>query len=589
MKSIKSFIAPFLKLWGHITLLRKYQLGLLSCLALITSVSEIFSIGMIVPFLGVIADPGKFYLLPMMQSLMLFLKINTISELALIVTIGFIFSVILACTLRLILLKVITTLSYSIGMDLSLKAYRNTLYQPLLVHISRNSSEVISALIDKINYTIASIISAVNLMVGIIMLVMISVVLAVLEPILMTSVFITFGLFYLPIIKLTKRRLQVNSRQIAEESSRVIKMLQEGLGGIRDILIDGTQEIFCKNYSKADFILRRAEGSNIFLGAFPRFIVEALGMIFIAIFAYGITNHFFPVFDEMAVVPTLGFLAISAQRLLPVMQQIFQSWTTIKGNQNALIHILSFLDQPLSSEMIEIDKNSIPFKDEIKFDNVSFGYGIPFIIKDINITIKKGTRVGFIGATGSGKSTLLDLLMGLLKPTAGKISVDGVEISGMNCRPWQNHIAHVPQSIYLADCSIMENIAFGLPLDKINLIKIKEVCDQARISDWIESLQAGYKTVIGERGVSISGGQRQRIGIARALYKNADVIIFDEATSALDVETERAVMESIELLSKDLTILIVAHRLSTLQKCSEIYRIDGDQTIVKTLIDEDFK
>lgn len=586
MINVRSLLALFSRLWGHINRSRQHQLVLLFSLALIVSVSEVVSIGMVVPFLGVITDPEKIYLLPMMQPIVHFLDLGSSSELALFITIAFILAVLLAGALRLILLRLSTGLSYSIGMDLSRKVYRNTLYQPLLVHISRNSSEVISALIDKVNLTIASIVSAINLVVAIVMLIMIMAVLVALQPLLMAAVFAIFGLVYFPIIQLTKWRLQVNSCQIAEESSRVIKSLQEGLGGIRDILIDGTQEIFCENYAKSDFILRRAQGSNVFLGASPRFIVEALGMVLIALFAYGITNHFFSLFDAMEVVPILGLLALSAQRLLPVMQQIFQSWSTIRGNQGALIHILSYLDQPVSGDMIDATCGVIPFKEEIKFDNVSFGYAIgsPLIVRDVNLVIKKGSRVGFIGATGSGKSTLLDLLMGLLKPTAGEILVDGVSISGKNCRPWQSHVAHVPQSIYLADCSIIENIAFGLPIKEVNLTRIKEVCDQARISEWIESLQNGYETIIGERGVSISGGQRQRIGIARALYKkNVDVIIFDEATSALDVDTESAVMDSIQTLSKDLTILIIAHRLSTLEKCSEIYRINDDQKIVKTL------
>jgi ATP-binding cassette subfamily B protein len=191
--------------------------------------------------------------------------------------------------------------------------------------------------------------------------------------------------------------------------------------------------------------------------------------------------------------------------------------------------------------------------------------------------------VGFIGTTGSGKSTLLDIVMGLLLPTNGTLEIDGQPVTPTNNRAWQAHIAHVPQAIYLSDSSIEENIAFGVPKDQINHRRVKQAAQQAQIADSIESWPNQYQTFVGERGIRLSGGQRQRIGIARALYKQADVIIFDEATSALDNETEQSVMRAIELLSKDLTVLIIAHRLTTLRTCTEIFEIgNGAITITGT-------
>ena len=220
------------------------------------------------------------------------------------------------------------------------------------------------------------------------------------------------------------------------------------------------------------------------------------------------------------------------------------------------------------------------FRQSIRLNQVSFRYSnqAPWIIRELDITIKKGSRVGIVGATGGGKSTLLDIVMGLLSPTEGRIEVDGQTIDAMNQRAWQLHIAHVPQAIFLADSSIAENIAFGVTKDNIDFERVKLAAQQAQIADVIEAWPSRYQTFVGERGIRLSGGQRQRIAIARALYKQADVIIFDEATSALDNETEYAVMQAIDSLSNDLTIIIIAHRLTTLKNCTHVVEL-GDGSV----------
>jgi ATP-binding cassette subfamily B protein len=236
--------------------------------------------------------------------------------------------------------------------------------------------------------------------------------------------------------------------------------------------------------------------------------------------------------------------------------------------------VLELLDQPLPAHLDE-PAIYMPFNRSITLDQISFRYGGngDFILNQINLDIAKGSRIGFIGSTGGGKSTLLDIVMGLLQPTYGRLQIDGQTISPMNCRSWQSHIAHVPQVIFLADGTIEENIAFGVPKNQINHARVKWAAEQAQISLSIESWPEQYQTLVGERGIRLSGGQRQRIGIARALYKEADVIIFDEATSALDSETERDVIAAIEQLSQDITLLIIAHRLTTLKSCTQIIEL----------------
>ena len=298
-------------------------------------------------------------------------------------------------------------------------------------------------------------------------------------------------------------------------------------------------------------------------------------MMLIAALAYSLAQQA----DGIAkAIPILGALALGAQRLLPVLQQAYAAWSSIQGGQVSLLDTLELLDQPLPNYADQPEVKPLHFRQHIILNQLAFRYNpqMPWVLKNLNLTIAKGSRVGFIGTTGSGKSTLLDIVMGLLQPTEGTLEIDGQHITTGNHRAWQAHIAHVPQAIFLADSTIEENIAFGVPAGKIDHERARQAARQAQIADIIETWPRQYQTFVGERGIRLSGGQRQRIGIARALYKQADVIIFDEATSALDSETEQAVMQAIEGLSKNLTILIIAHRLTTLKNCTHIVELcDG--------------
>jgi ABC-type multidrug transport system fused ATPase/permease subunit len=392
------------------------------------------------------------------------------------------------------------------------------------------------------------------------------------DPLTALAAFGGFGTIYVLIIRFVRKRLARNSKTISRETTQRIKSLQEGLGGIRDVLIDGSQAAYCEIYRNSDYPLRHAEGSSAFISASPRYGMEALGMLLIAALAYALAQQ--P--DGLSrAIPVLGALALGAQRLLPVLQQAYMAWTGIQGGRDSLQDAIELLDQPLPDFADQPSPAPLSFCQDIRLRNLSFRYAedAPWVIRDMDLSIKKGSRVGFVGTTGSGKSTLLDITMGLLPPTAGVLEIDGLVITAANTRAWQAHIAHVPQAIYLADSTIEENIAFGIPKAMIDPQRIRHVARQAQIAETIEAWPEQYRTFVGERGVRLSGGQRQRIGIARALYKQADVIIFDEATSALDNETEEAVMQAIEGLSSELTILIIAHRLTTLKGCTHIVQV----------------
>ncbi len=580
MQSSQPITQLLKRLWQHISPRRRKQFMLLLILMILASFAEIISIGSILPFLGVLTAPTRIFEAPLAQPIIQALKITEPTQLLLPLTISFGLAALLAGAMRLILLWASTRLSFATGADLSISIYRRTLYQPYAIHCARNSSEVINGISTKANGAIYSVIvPTLTLISSTIMLVVILIALLSVEPMVAISAFSGFGLIYAFIIKLTRNRLHTDSKRVAHESTQVIKALQEGLGGIRDVLIDGSQATYCNIYKNADHPLRTAQGSSFFIGQSPRYGMEALGMLLIASLAYSLSQQ--PDGITKAI-PILGALALGAQRLLPVLQQAYGSWSVIKSGHASLQDTLALLDQPLPNYADQPVAEPLPFDKHINLKQINFRYSpeTPVVLKNLNLTITKGSRIGFIGTTGSGKSTLLDIIMGLLQPTNGSLVIDEQTVTTENHRGWQTHIAHVPQAIFLADSTIEENIAFGIPKEQIDHARIRQAAQQAQIADIIETWPKQYQTFVGERGIRLSGGQRQRIGIARALYKQADVIIFDEATSALDNDTEQAVMQAIESLSEDLTILIIAHRLTTLKNCTQIIEL-GNGNIMR--------
>lgn len=510
-----------------------------------------------------------------MQPFIAHFEIQSSEDLLLPLTAGFVFLSIVASSMRLMMSWMNNRLSYAVGADTSTRMYYKTLYQPYTVHISRNSSEIISGIIKKTDTVIAVLLALLNLMGSSLILLAVLATLVWLQPAIALLVFGGFGLIYAVIIHFTRRKVKAYGQQISSQSTQVVKALQEGLGGIRDVLIDGNQETYIKRFLNANLPLRRAYSEIAFISIAPRYLMEAIGMSAIAVAAYFLSSTGGGL---TAALPALGAVALGAQRMLPLLQQIFHAWTTMLGGMPSFNDALNLLEQPLPEYVTAEGAEPIQFKQKVILQNLSFRHSQQhdWILQKVNLEIPKGSRIGLVGATGSGKSTLTDIVMGLLLPTEGALMVDNVEITPRNVNAWHKHIAHVPQSIFLADASIAENIAFGEHRNRIDQQRLELAAQQAQIAEFIDSLPAGYQTVIGERGIRLSGGQRQRIGIARALYKNADVIVLDEATSALDTATEEAVMRTVEDLSKDLTILIVAHRISTLKICDRIVELaDG--------------
>ena len=551
------------------------QLATLFLLTIVASLAEVMTLGAVLPFLAVLMAPEKIHAHNWAQPIIQLFQIQSAHNLPAIFTSIFAMAAVLAALARLALLWWQTRVSIDIAADFSIQVYERTLYQPYSVHISRNSSDIISGsqkAKEMAGVFIQPIILASS---SILMMLAIVITLVAIEPVAAIIALLGFGLVYVAFALLTRPRILKNSEAIAICQTKATKTIQEGLGGIRDVIIDGTQKVYSRLYMQSFLPMQTAIASNQVWASSPRFGVEALGITLIAGLAYFLTISAPGENTVPNPIPVLAALALGAQRILPMLQQIYASYITIKGNQASIEDALDLLDQPVLSHKPTLPVSAIEFKASITLKNVGYRYDDkgPWVLRNLNLQIHKGDRVGFVGMTGSGKSTLLDIVMGLLTPTEGKLLIDNIEINCSNNRSWQSLLSHVPQTVYLADASIAENIAFGIPSRDIDLQKVKEACKHAQIDRTIESWVAGYDTLVGERGIRLSGGQRQRIGIARALYKRAGVLIFDEATSALDNDTESAVIKSIEKLASDVTILMVAHRITTLERCDKIVRV----------------
>lgn len=564
------------RLWSAFPPRRKKQLAALLSLMVVSSIAEVISIGAVVPFLAVLTEPDVVLGSSFGKDIAEQFAIADTKQVQVFITSAFVVLVLLAGCIRLLLVYSSTRFAFTTGSDLSFDIYRRTLYQPYEVHLGRNSSDVISGIITKTNSVVYEVILPLVMLGGASALVVAIVgSLVAIDPVAAFLTFGGFGMIYLVLGLATRKSLARNGELVAKESSKVVKSLQEGLGGIRDVLLDGSQKTFANAYRRADIEWRRAQGRNQLIGAMPRYGVETVVMLVIAILGFVMSQQ--PSGMVLAI-PMLGAVALGAQRMLPALQQCHVTISSLRGAQASLGEVVALLEQPIPSNVSDDRTGTkLPFDEAIDLKSVTFGYAghERTVLKDINLKISRGERIGIIGTTGSGKSTLIDMVMGLLSPTEGVIEIDGHPLTVENLRSWQSQIAHVPQSIYLFDGTIEENIAFGVPMNSIDQIRVQEAARRAKIHKVIEELPEGYQTVVGERGVRLSGGQRQRIGIARALYKQAKIMILDEATSALDNATEAAVMDSIAEIDRDLTILIIAHRLTTLSRCNRIVELDA--------------
>ncbi len=567
------------QLWGSLSGRRRRQLFASLILMLLNSFAEVVSLAAVLPFLAVLANPTGLWNQPLVQEWGPQVGISNSQELLIPVTLFFAVTALLAGAIRMLNLWIINRVTAAIGSEISCEAFRRSLFQPYITHVSSNSSSFIASIGADVGRVIGGVVLPLLMLISSFTTVFsIAAVLLTIDWSIALSTSLVVFLVYAISLAQNRKPLKLIGQSQRVLYKRLIQTMQEGLGAIRDVLLDGSQNFYCEIYQRTDNPMRRNEADARFLSSYPKMVLEPVGIAAIAVFGLLLVNQQ----GVGRALPLLGALALGAQRLLPVVQKIYENWAVMSTAKASLIKVLNLINQPMPSVDNRSGLEPMRLKQSLRFEGVHFSYGIalPQVLKGLDFEIRRGERIGIVGGTGSGKSTTLDLLIGLLQPTSGRVLVDTEDIFNsaypQRLERWRSAIAHVPQTIYLADSSIAENIAFGIPRHLIDINLVKSAAQQAQIASFIESTDDGYETFAGERGIRLSGGQRQRIGIARALYKQAQILVFDEATSALDTFTEQSVMQAIEGLSKELTIVMIAHRLSTVRNCDRIIMLkDG--------------
>jgi ATP-binding cassette subfamily B protein len=561
------------RLLQHVSPRRRLQLALSVMLMLAGAVAEMALLGAVIPFLSALtggqaqagcAIPWGLCGLGIKNAAWLFALL-----------------ILLATVIQLFFLWFSNRLTYAIGAELSNEVYRRVLYQPYGFHAARNTSETI-AMIGKVDQVVQGMVNpviqgAAAAVIGACLFLALLYIDARTASVAMAGFALLYALVSVP----ARRWLARAGQTVAHNLRNRVQAQQEGLGGIRDVLLDGTQPVFARRFAAVNAALRHAQVLGVMVRTIPPHAIRALGMLLIVVLALWVNRQH----GLVAAIPVLGSLVLGAQRMLPQLQQVYQGWAAAHENRAILREVLTSLGRPVPNDALYTGP-ALPAAPEfpvIELRGVGFRYPSQqdSVLEAVSLSIPRGARVGFIGKTGSGKSTLIDLIMGLIDPVSGEIRVEGQPLSHANRRAWQKRLAHVPQFIYLADVSLAENIAFGAAPGAIDMARVKRAAAKAQLADFVETLPGQYQTSVGERGVRLSGGQRQRIGLARAFYKQADILVLDEATSALDNATEAAVMQAIDALGSGMTVLIIAHRLSTLRGCDQIIEL-GKNRVLRT-------
>jgi ABC-type multidrug transport system fused ATPase/permease subunit len=572
-------LQPLRVLWTALSPRRRRQLLGLQLLSLIAAAGEVANLGALLPFLRLLANPqeGLKALGPLAAPL------RNLPQQHLLLSLGlsFMVVVIVSTLLRVVTIRSQLRLAALITADLGQQVFAAVLRRPFAWHLSQNSSTVLGHLTEDVNQVSGSIQALLIMVVNLAIVVLLGGSLIALAPGVMAVVGLLLAGFYLLVFRFTRGALRADGLRLTSHYQGSLQVAQEALGGIRDVLLDRSQLFFEQAYASRNRTYRLSGAAINSKAQVPRYLIEGFAVLLIVGLSLGLAMSGQGIERQL---PLLGTLALGAYRLLQPLQQCFSALSSLQANQASLLRIRPFL-QPLQSAtpppkaaFSSPRLNDEAAKPLVALEHLSFRYSPegPLVLQDLDLAIRPGERLAVVGSTGSGKSTCSDLILGLLEPTEGQVVVQGEDLHG---RPglveaWQRCVAHVPQMIYLSDASFAANIAFGVSAQRIDSERVRRAAEQARIADLIEGSPQGYDTVVGERGVRLSGGQRQRIGIARALYKQAELLLLDEATSALDNRTEAEVMAAVEALDRAITVILIAHRLSTVERCDRIVLLE---------------
>jgi ATP-binding cassette, subfamily B, bacterial PglK len=573
----------FFRLWRQLERRRKKSFFLLLFLMFISSLAELLSLAMLIPFMSIVLSPDKFKENEYIEYIFNYLNIHAGDNFLLYITLLFIATTLVSGIVRYYLLIFNAKFTFSTSSELAVKMYKKVLYQPFEKHANLSSSLIINGVTHKVNSSIYSgVLPFLTFVTSIIVSLSIIIFLLYVNTKVVIISLVTFGTVYFLIALFLKKRIHVLSKILPEKSTLALKAIQEGLGNIKDVIIDKAQTVYIEKFSKLDMAYKNAARDSMVYGGSPKIIIEVVLIVSIAYVLFYLSAS---KANLIELIPIFTIFIFSAQRLLPLIHSIYSSYVSMMSARHSMSDVLSLLEIDLP---LEIQNNKKPYFNEcLKLNNISFSYDQTKknVIENLDLIIKKGDKLGIIGKTGSGKSTLVDMLMGLLTPKKGDFFIDETNVDFANISSWQNNIAHVPQSIYLSDSTIYENIGFGIDYKAIEKEKVKNIIKKVGLEKVVNELADGLDTIVGERGSKLSGGQRQRIGIARALYKNANVLFLDEATSALDNETEKSIMKVINNL-ENITIIMIAHRISTLSICNRIIELDKGKIVKECLYSE---
>ncbi|WP_318342335.1 ABC transporter ATP-binding protein [Acinetobacter sp. 16] len=563
-----------IQLWKILTPLDKRKLLVVLILVVIMAGIEAIGVVSIMPFLAVLANPTVIESNLLLQKISKILLVSDTRQF--IVYLGVISLIIVICST---VIKIITQYALYRFSNLQ-RHYFSTrlleiyLQQPYEFFIEKNSSNLIKNILSEVDELVRGIIQPILFLIAYsVVILCVIAILVCYDPIMAISTAFILMFFYIIIFLSVKKVLDRIGQSFVEANEMRYQACSEVLGGIKDIIINHAEKQYIEKVDHSSRLYSLHLATKETLGQVPLHIVETIGYGCIIILAITLVVSG----KEIShILPILGLYGIAAYRMLPAAQNIYRAVSQIKFSQKVFNVIKNeFL---LEREKIDFKPDyKLKFEKIIQLENICFSYSSRsdhLIFDDFNLNILKNQSIGIVGKSGSGKSTLMDIMLGLLHPNNGKILIDGVELNQNNIQAWYQIVGYVPQSIYLADKSIAENIAFGLDVEQIDMQAVRLAAQQAQIDEFIvKQLPHAYQTKVGERGVMLSGGQRQRIGIARALYKNPQILFMDEATSALDIETEHAVNEAIQNLSGKKTIVIIAHRESAVNNCDKVIKL----------------
>ena len=565
----------------------RLQLGFLFVIVLIMAFLQMVSVASVLPFLSVAGDPGKIETNIWLNWAFEGLGFNNTNHFLLALASAALLLMVFANSWMAATQWVQIRFALARSHSLSVRLLQHYLNQPYPFFLQRHSADLGKNILGETDQVRMVLISMLKLVSKSMIVLAIIGSLIIYDPQLALILTLVLGGAYGLIYALTRKVLGHLGRVRVQANKARYQLASEAFGAIKDVKLLGRESTFIRHFITPSRRFNFSQGTSIVIGELPRYALEVLafgGVLVIAIYMLLRGEGF-----EEAI-PALGFYAFAGYRLMPSLQQVFSSFTRVSFGAPALhnlhrelgsVHTGSKLQVPLVIDRghHKVYRKVLPLNKKLELDCVAFTYegADSAVLRDVTLGIDANSIVGIIGATGSGKTTLVDIILGLLQPQFGTMRVDGVTITEANVGIWQNGLGYVPQHIALMDDTIARNIAFGIPDEEIDQVALERASKIAKIHDFITSdLPGGYETSVGERGVRLSGGQRQRIGIARALYHDPSVLVFDEATSALDVETETAVMDAINELAGTKTILMIAHRLATLDACQLLLRVhDG--------------